>query len=101
MMAIGEIASQITSITVIGGALIWLYNVLVGKPNRELERKLLEKNARDLKETLNPLTYQIKTLNENLKESKEDRKNIHIELGEHEDRLHNHDKRITVLERGR
>lgn len=100
-MAIGEIASQITSITIIGGALIWLYNVLVGKPNRELERKLLEKNARDLKETLDPLTYQIKTLNENLKESQEDRKNIHIELEEHEDRLHNHDKRITVLERGR
>lgn len=100
-MTVGEIASQITSITVIGGALIWLYNVLVGKPNRELERKVLEKNARDLKETLDPLTYQIKTLNENLKESQEDRKNIHIELEEHEDRLHSHDKRITVLERGR
>ena len=95
---LGEYASQITSITVIGGALIWIYNVLIGRPNRELERKVSEKNSRDLRETIVPLTYQIRTLNDNLKESQEDRKNIHAELEEHDDRIHNHENRITILE---
>jgi len=63
-----------------------------------LSKKSEDRMGRAIKDALTPLTNQISNLNNNLNESKEDRKNIHLELEEHDDCIKNHDKRITVLE---
>lgn len=101
-----EIGSMVAVLGAAGSFLIWLYKILVQRPDQrnqeETTKALIEaqkKQADHLEKTLMPLTYQIKSLNENLNESKKDREAIHEELEEHEEQLIDHDKRISILER--
>lgn len=64
-----------------------------------ISKKNEERMGRAIKDALSPLTHQMETLNNNLCESKEDRRKIHEELEEHEDKLFDHDKRISLLEK--
>lgn len=64
-----------------------------------ISKKNEERMGRAIREALSPLTHQMETLNNNLGESKEDRQKIHEELEEHDERLDNHETRITVLEK--
>ena len=61
--------------------------------------KLNKKIADSLKESLTPIAYEIKALNTHLDTNKEDHKEFKIQLEDHEECLHDHDKRITVLEK--
>jgi biopolymer transport protein ExbB/TolQ len=106
---IGEIlanmASWITSLTVIGGALVWIVNVVIVKPAEKrinkFEQNLLKKQELNQK----PLTEAIDKLNELLDESQRDRKLLHEIADEnvkaidiHEEQFEDHEIRITVLE---
>lgn len=61
--------------------------------------KLNNKIADSIKESLTPITYEIRTLNSHLDTNKEDHKEFKIQLEDHEECLYDHDKRITVLEK--
>ena len=61
--------------------------------------KLNNKIADSIKESLTPITYEIRTLNSHLDTNKEDHKEFKIQIEDHEECLHDHDKRITVLEK--
>lgn len=106
---IGTIASLITSLTVVGSALLWLYNKFIGAP-RELKRTREESNRhRRMLELITnenqPLNESIKQLTEWLNESKIDRESLNriavkntARLDEHEERLDNHNDRLITLE---
>jgi len=64
-----------------------------------VSQKNEERMGNAIKDALTPLTYELRDLNNNLNDSKEDRKNMHIILDEHDDSLKEHDKRISILER--
>ena len=106
---LGGIASLIGSLTVVGSALIWLYNMLISKPRERIrQRKEEQRHQRMVKEINNftkPLSYSIDNLNELLQESQLDRKNINAKINhnsdtlqEHNKILNNHDDRLIVLE---
>ena len=105
----GDIASLIGSLTVVGSALLWIYNKFIAKP-RELRRERAEKLKNQqmmdliLKEN-KPLNESIIQLTDWLSESKQDREKLnriaekHLEyLDEHEERLDNHNDRLIILE---
>lgn len=106
---VGSLASFIGSLTVVGGALMWIYNKLISAPREKRRQEEAEKRQRDMIELITeknkPLNESIQGLNELLAESQSDRKKLnHIAeantemLENHEGRLDNHNMRLTVLE---
>ncbi|MGB3161536.1 MAG: hypothetical protein WBA84_09850 [Carnobacterium sp.] len=106
---IAQMASTITAFVTIGGALIWVYKILVSDPDKRLAEKIQKENAESAKEmqrenteslrnSVEPLTKSIDLLNRNLADSARDRANLNIEMSKHAEYLIDHDKRITVLE---
>ena len=106
---LGDMASFIGSLTVVGGALMWIYNVLISKPRERHKEREEKKRQRELIKTINeenkPLLKSINQLNEWLDEGKKDReklnelalRNTKI-LDEHGKIIDNHDERLIVLE---
>lgn len=107
--SVGSIASFIGSLTVVGGALIWIYNKFIGDPREK--RREREENKRQLRmvETITqenaPLNEAIQQLTEWLNESKSDREKLHemaeanrMIINKHEKILDKHDDRLIVLE---
>ena len=92
------IASLIGSLTVIGGALIWVYKKLVSDPDKRIAEKIQRENNVMLKESLDPLTKSIEMLNMNLEDSKQDRIKLNQTVDKHAEQLTDHGTRITVLE---
>lgn len=106
---VGNLASFIGSLTVVGSALLWIYNKFIAKP-RELKREREEKIKHNqmmkiiIKEN-EPLNQSIKQLNQWLSESQADRKQLNKiaeknikALDDHEERLDNHNDRLIILE---
>ena len=106
---VGSLASFIGSLTVVGGALMWMYNKFISAP-REKRRKIeADKMQRDMIELITeknePLNKSIQGLNELLAESQSDRQQlnqiakVNTEMIEnHEERIDDHNVRLTVLE---
>ena len=106
---VSSLASFIGSLTVVGGALMWIYNKFINAP-REKKRKMeADKRQRDMIDLITdknkPLNEAIQSLNGLLAESQSDRKKLnHIAeanteiIGKHEERLDNHNERLIVLE---
>ena len=92
------IASLIGSLTVIGGALMWIYKKLVSDPDKRIAEKIQRENNAMLKESLDPLTKSIELLNHNLEDSKRDRMQLNETVTHHANELAGHETRITVLE---
>ena len=106
---LGFIASMIGSLTVVGSALIWIYNKFISHPreNRRLREEdkrqdmLLELITRENR----PMNTAIQQLTKLLDDSKQDRiklneladRNTKI-IMEHEDTLEDHNNRLIVLE---
>ena len=106
---LGFIASMIGSLTVVGSALIWVYNKFISHPreNRRLREEdkrqdmLLELITRENR----PMNTAIQQLTKLLDDSKQDRiklnelasRNTKI-IMEHDETLEEHDKRLIVLE---
>ena len=106
---VGSLASFIGSLTVVGGALMWMYNKFISSPREKRRQREDDKRQRDMidlsTEKNKPLNDSIQALNDLLAESQQDRKKLnHIAeantdiLERHEDRLDNHNERLIVLE---
>ena len=106
---IGSLASFIGSLTVVGGALMWVYNKFISAPREKKRRREAEEHQKRMIELITkknePLNQSIEHLNELLSESQMDRKRLnHIAenntkmLKNHEERLDGHNERLIVLE---
>ena len=106
---VATLASVVGSLTVVGSALIWVYNQMIAKPiekkRSEAEKKRNEMMVKVILKENKPLNESIKQLTEWLSESRNDRIAIHVNLdqhekmiNEHEKRIDDHSKRLTVLE---
>ena len=106
---VATLASVVGSLTVVGSALIWVYNQMIAKPiekkRSEEEKKRNEMMVKVILKENKPLNESIKQLTEWLSESRNDREAIHLNLdqhekmiNEHEKRIDDHSKRLTVLE---
>ena len=106
---LGSLASLVGSLTVVGGALIWLYNKFIGAPREaRRERDEAARHARMIElvtKENQPLNESIKQLTLWLDESRVDRVNLNkianghtVKIGEHETRLDNHNDRLIVIE---
>ena len=92
------LTSIITTLTIIGGALIWIYKKLVSDPDKRMAKEIQQENTQALKQSIEPLTRSIELLNRNLADSARDTQELTFKMGEHGKELYDHDKRITVLE---
>ena len=88
---ISHTASTITSVIVIGSALLWVYKKLVIEPTHKNDEKIYKKSSQELKDTIEPLSKSIDTLSTILDDSVQDRKQLNKRVDDHE-------TRITVLE---
>ena len=106
---VGSLASFIGSLTVVGGALMWMYNKFISAPREKRRQTEADKRQRDMIELITeknkPLNESIQGLNELLAESQSDREKLNqiavanTEMIEnHEDRIDNHNERLIVLE---
>ena len=93
-----QMTSIITSFTIIGGALIWIYRKLVSEPDKRMAEKIQQDNTESLKQSVEPLTRSIDLLNHNLADSAKDREQLNAKVGLHDEELNDHDKRISILE---
>ena len=110
------VAGTITSVTIIGAFLVKVVDKIIIKPmdKRKAERaKVVAEDRQKFEQTLlkhveanqQPLTDSIDKLNGLLEESQRDRIDLHKiadvnvqAIGEHEERLDNHNDRLIVLE---
>lgn len=99
---IGSIASLIGSLTVVGSALIWIYNKFIGEPReerRQEEETLRHKRMIEVVTKENePLNESIKQLTEWLNESKIDRKKLNTLSKINSDRIDQQEKQFDNLE---
>ena len=106
---VGSLASFIGSLTVVGGALLWMYNKFISAPREKRRQRVADKRQRDMIELITeknkPLNESIQRLNELLDESQIDRKQLNRiaeanteMLKDHEERIDNHNERLIVLE---
>ena len=106
---VGSLASFIGSLTVVGGALMWIYNKIISAPREKRRQEEAEKKQRDMIELITeknkPLNESIQGLNELLSESQADREQLNQiavanteMIKNHEDRIDNHNERLIVLE---
>ena len=106
---VGTLASFIGSLTVVGSALIWIYNKFIGGP-RERKREIEASERQEqmlsmiMKEN-EPLSHSIDKLTAWVDESVRDREILHkisdentLHIGKHDERLDKHNDRILVLE---
>lgn len=84
--AIGLITGVFGIMGAVGGFITWL--------NSQSNKRIADSITR----ALSPLTYEIKALNTHLEANNVEHKEFKGLLDEHEDCLHDHDKRITILE---
>ena len=106
---LGFIASLIGSLTVVGSALIWIYNKFISHP-REKKRLREEEKRQDMLLELitrenRPMNTAIQQLTKLLDESRQDRIKLNDLAGrntkmllEHDDTLTEHNNRLIVLE---
>ena len=106
---LGFIASLIGSLTVVGSALIWIYNKFISHP-REKKRLREEEKRQDMLLELitrenRPMNTAIQQLTKLLDESGQDRMKLNDLVSrntkmllEHDDTLEEHNNRLIVLE---
>ena len=106
---IGELASFIGSLTIVGSALIWIYNKFIGKPREQRreqkQKEIQEKMVLLITKEQSPLVNSIENLNYLLEESQKDRKKLNTVaekntkmLLEHDETIDEHNNRLIILE---
>ena len=106
---VGSVAQFIGSLTVVGGALMWVYNKFIAIPREKKRQKAANDRQTDMikliTERNEPLNKAIQSLTEMISESQLDRKQLNkiaenntAMLERHEGRLDNHNDRLIVLE---
>ena len=98
---VGSLASFIGSLTVVGGALLWIYNKFISAPREKRRQRVADKRQRDMlnliTEKNEPLNESIQRLNELLAESQIDRKQLNLIAEANTEMLKNHEERIDNL----
>src|SRR5699024_529822 len=103
---IGTLASLIGSLTVVGSALIWIYNKFIGEPRERKREREAKKRQEEMilliTEKNEPLNQSIESLIDFTSESKEDREVLHrvtdehaLRIGEHDEELLSHEKQLN------
>ena len=106
---LGFIASLIGSLTVVGSALLWIYNKFISHPREKKQLREEEKRQNMLLELITrenkPMNTAIQQLTKLLDESSQDRMKLNDlasrntkMLIEHDDTLTEHNNRLIVLE---
>lgn len=106
---LGFIASLIGSLTVVGSALIWIYNKFISDPREKKRIKEEEKRQDMLLELITrenrPMNTAIQQLTSLLDDSRQDREKLNDiadrntkMLNEHDDKIDQHNNRLIVLE---
>lgn len=90
-MDAGNIISLITGVFGIAGTIGGIVTWLSTQNNKRI--------ADSITKAITPLTYEMKTLNSHLEVNSVEHKEFKEKMEEHDDCLHDHDKRITVLEK--
>lgn len=91
-------ASIVTAFATVGGAMLWAYKKLVIEPDQRVAEEVQRKNTQELKKAIQPLSRSIELLNHNLEESKKETKRLYELTEKHEIILHDHERRISILE---
>ena len=106
---LGFIASMIGSLTVVGSALIWVYNKFISHPREQKRLREEEKRQDMLLELITrenrPMNTAINQMTKLLDESRQDRIKLNDLTGrntkllhEHDETLEDHNNRLIVLE---
>lgn len=106
---LGFIASLIGSLTVVGSALIWIYNKFISHPREQKRLREEEKRQDMLLELITrenkPMNTAIEQLTKLLDDSRQDREKLNDiadrntkMLNEHDDKIDQHNNRLIVLE---
>ena len=106
---LGEMASLIGSLTVVGGALMWVYHKLIGNPREKrkqrAENERQEKQLKMIQKENEPLIKTIDQLKEWLDDSRRDREKLNEvaernteKLRRHKEIIDDHDDRLIILE---
>ena len=106
---LGSMASLVGSLTVVGSALLWIYNKFIGAPREQkriLEASRRQKDMLDVVKAENePLVKTLQELNKLLEISETDRQNLNriskkhtLQIKDHHDELENLGDRVLVLE---
>ncbi|WP_277630406.1 hypothetical protein [Atopococcus tabaci] len=82
-----KLASLMGAVGVLGNFLIKVYKKYVTDPDQKMAEKIQKEYTESLKASVAPLTESIALLNQNLQESQDDRKGIHVKLDNHEGRI--------------
>ena len=90
-MDAGNVISLITGVFGIAGTVGGVVTWLAAKNNAKI--------ADSITKALTPLSYEMKQLNSHLEANNVEHKGFKEVLDEHGDFIHDHDKRITVLEK--
>lgn len=102
---IGIMAGFVSSLGIVGAGAIWLYQKVYGEKKELKRQQEANKRNKELMDTLQPLNTSIELLRTDLADSQRDRKNLNritdghaIALGVVDNRLDNHDIKISVIE---
>lgn len=103
---IGTLASLIGSLTVVGSALIWIYNKFIGEPRERKREREAKKRQEEMilliTEKNEPLNQSIQSLVDFSRSSEADRELLHrisdentLRIGEHGEELLSHEKQLN------
>lgn len=103
---IGTLASLIGSLTVVGSALIWIYNKFIGEPRERKREKEAKKRQEEMilliTEKNEPLNQSIQSLVDFSRSSEEDRELLHrisdentLRIGEHDEQIQKHANQLN------
>ena len=103
---IGTLASLIGSLTVVGSALIWIYNKFIGEPRERKREREAKKHQEEMilliTEKNEPLNQSIQGLLDFSESSEEDRKLLHrisdentLRIGEHDEKIKGHTQELN------
>ncbi|XJS09835.1 hypothetical protein ACF3NG_06725 [Aerococcaceae bacterium WGS1372] len=99
---IQQVATLITSLTVVGSALMWIYNKSVSQPREKKRKQEADERERNRLEHERKqqaiLTEALKPINEFIHESKSDRQALNKVAFENTEKLKEHDSRISSID---
>lgn len=93
-----QLASIVTALTTLGGALFWLYKKLVLEPDKKMAETLQRESNEELRRTIEPLSKAIDLLNRNLKEANKERERLDKKTKKQDAILQDHEIRLSVVE---
>lgn len=92
------LASVFTSLSVVGGGFMWMYQKFIIKPSQKMIVEEQKRSNQALKEAITPLTYSIEMLNQNLEVFQKRQMDLFKITDEHARQLGELDARVERIE---